>query len=262
MTEKRASIEVIAPMIEEAVAKGLADLGLAEDAVEIEVLDPGSKGVFGLGTRLARVRLTIKSEFMQSETAPVVEPPAPVVGGVSEAAEIPQDEEKSEETGSHYAGLEDDLVLQVARETVEDLLERMKVTAQVTAHFGQLDDPRSRAPVWVDIHGDDLSILIGPQAETLNALQYISGLILGKEVGRLIPLTVDVEGFRARRAQQIRQIARRMAEQAVKTGKRQYLEPMPASERRLVHIELRDHPQVKTESTGEEPRRKVTIVPK
>jgi spoIIIJ-associated protein len=73
---------------------------------------------------------------------------------------------------------------------------------------------------------------------------------------------VDVEGFRMRREQQIRQLARRMADQAVKTGRRQVLEPMPANERRLVHIELRSNPAVTTESVGEEPRRKVTIVPK
>ncbi len=114
----------------------------------------------------------------------------------------------------------------------------------------------------VDIRGDDLSILIGPKAETLNALQYIAGLIISKEIGHSLPLVVDVEGYRARRSQQIRQLARRMAEQAVRTGRRQVLEPMPASERRLVHIELRDHPDVSTESVGEEPRRKVTILPK
>ena len=114
----------------------------------------------------------------------------------------------------------------------------------------------------VDIRGKDLSILIGPKAETLNALQYISGLILGKEIGHVVPLVVDVEGYRARRSQQIRQLARRMAEQAVRTGKRQVLEPMPPNERRLIHIELRDNPDVTTESIGEEPRRKVTINPR
>jgi spoIIIJ-associated protein len=112
------------------------------------------------------------------------------------------------------------------------------------------------------VHGDDLSILIGPKAETLNALQYITHLIVGKELGRSVPLVVDVEGYRERRALQIRRLARRMAEQAVKSGRRQALEPMPANERRLVHIELRENPDVTTESVGEDPRRKVTIIPK
>ena len=86
-------------------------------------------------------------------------------------------------------------------------------------------------------------------------------MIVGKELGRSVPLIIDVEGYRKRREKQIRQLARRMADQAIKTGKRQFLEPMPANERRLVHIELRDYPGVATESVGEDPRRKVTIIP-
>jgi spoIIIJ-associated protein len=77
-----------------------------------------------------------------------------------------------------------------------------------------------------------------------------------------VQVNIDVEGYRARRERQLRQMARRMADQAVKTGHRQSLEPMPANERRLIHIELRDHPDVITQSVGEEPGRKVTIVPK
>jgi spoIIIJ-associated protein len=160
------------------------------------------------------------------------------------------------------AGAEDDYELQVASDTVRELLEKMKVTARVTAHFGEADDKDNRIPLHVDVHGDDLSILIGRRAETLNALQYIASLIVSKELGHSIPLIIDVEGYRSRRENQLRQLARRMAEQAIKTNRRQVLEPMPASERRIVHIELRNHPEVTTESIGEEPRRKVTIIPK
>jgi len=74
-----------------------------------------------------------------------------------------------------------------------------------------------------------------------------------------VPITIDVQGYRARRERQLRQIARRMADQAIHTGRSQVLEPMPASERRLIHLELREDPQVATESVGEEPNRKVTI---
>lgn len=266
MTERRASIEVIAPSVEEAIAKGLQDLGLGPEAVEVEVLDAGSKGVFGLGMRQARVRLTIKSEYMQSAAplgeAPEMATPAELLAEVDEAGLAGESAEAQEAAPSHFPGLPDDLVLQVARETVEDLLERMKVRASVTAHFAEADESQSRPPVLVEIHGQDLSFLIGPKAETLMALQYIANLIVTKELGRAITLVVDVEGYRHRRERQIRQMARRMAEQAMMTGRRQELEPMPASERRLVHIELRDHPHVRTESVGEEPQRKVTIIPR
>jgi spoIIIJ-associated protein len=258
MSENRASLEIIAPTIEEAIAKGLEDLGLPQDAVDIEVLDPGSKGLFGLGSRQARVRLMIKSAQRASKaTEPVVQ----------EDVSLQPDEPVAEEKAEQEAPVAkvrpmSDFTLQVARDTVTDLLEKMKIDhAEVTAKFGEPDDARSRVPVLVDVNGNDLSILIGPRAETLNALQYIASLIVGKELGHAIPMVVDVEGYRKRREQQIRQLAQRVADQAVKTGRRQILEPMPANERRLVHIELRDNPYVTTQSVGEEPRRKVTIIP-
>jgi spoIIIJ-associated protein len=282
--DKLTSLEVIAPSVEEAVVKGLGELGLPEDAVEVEVLDSGSRGLFGLGFRQARVRLTIKSAPV--EPAPEAEFPVETAAGPGERAGAVVDrsplgvsEPLPAQAGSaSVAALtvgptestlpaveateEEEMLLRVARETVEELLMRMRVPARVTASMAQPEDANDRSPLLVDVRGEDLSVLIGPRAETLNALQYIAGLIIGKEVGRAVPLVVDVEGYRARHNQQIRQLARRMAEQAVKTGKRQILEPMPASERRLVHIELRDHPDVRTESIGEEPKRKVTIIPK
>ena len=276
MSDNRTSLEVIAPSVEEAIAKGLADLGLTEDVVDVEVLDSGSKGLFGIGFRQARVRLTIKSSAQATAAELNLDsaPPAhekltstgPTTEEISDAGEpapaAPDIAEKPAMAEQAMMSKEEELTLHVARETVEELLERMKVRARVSVRRGEPEDDRDRVPVLVDVRGDDLSILIGPKAETLNALQYIASLIVSKEIGKSVPLVVDVEGYRARRSQQIRQLARRMAEQAVRTGRRQVLEPMPANERRLVHIELRDHPQVLTESIGEEPRRKVTIVPK
>ncbi len=275
--DKRASLEIIAPSVEDAVARGLADLGLPEDAVEVEILDSGSRGLFGLGTRQARVRLTIKSASPaggyiahreQVEPAPQVSALPDVEAVVLEGKEIPAADVKEEGIQPMpIKPIGDDaeqeaFELSVAEDVVRELLVRMKVQAEVSAGYGEPDDEQSRVPLQVDIYGDDLSILIGPRAETLNALQYIAGLIVGKELGKSVPLVIDVEGYRARRTQQIRQLARRMADQAIKTGRRQTLEPMPASERRQVHIELRKVPGVVTESVGEEPRRKVTIVPK
>jgi spoIIIJ-associated protein len=266
MSENRASLEIIAPTVEEAVAKGLEDLGLPEEAVDIEVLDPGSRGLFGLGSRQARIRLMIKSAGSASKVSePAIQEKVPAQAVEPTAAAAVEGEAPPVEVqpvSDAKKQVEDDFTLQVARDTVIDLLEKMRINhAQVTAQFGEADDSHSKVPVLVDVRGNDLSILIGPRAETLNALQYIASLIVGKELGHSIPMVVDVEGYRKRREQQIRQLARRIADQAVKTGRRQILEPMPANERRLVHIELRDNPNVTTQSVGEEPRRKVTIIP-
>jgi spoIIIJ-associated protein len=283
MNEKRTNLEVIAPTVEEAIARGLADLGLPQEAVDIEILDTGTRGLFGLGTRQARVRLSIKLAAREKLSGMPVQ--QKIDSGValvedveSEQAAVENGYGQMEGTKEKYFGdakvetkdvsqateLDEDsqAALEIARQVVEDLVDKMQVHASVCAFYGEPDEPNQRKPLIVNIEGKDLSILIGPHAETLNALQYISGLIIGKQLGHSLPLVVDVEGYRQRRSREVRLLARRMAEQAVRTGRRQYLEPMPANERRLVHIELRDHDDVNTESIGEDPRRKVTIVPK
>jgi spoIIIJ-associated protein len=236
MMNERTTLEKIAASVDEAVADGLAELGLPAEAVDVEVLDSGSRGLLGLGGRQARVRLTIKPQPAGPNAGPADEP-VPAVEA------------------------EDDDLLRVARQTVTELLDKMKITAFVDIRYGSADEEGGR-PVLVDIHGDDLGVLIGRRAEILNALQYIVNLIVSKQAGHWVQVTIDVEGYRARRERQLRQMARRMADQAVKTGHRQSLEPMPASERRIIHIELRDHPDVTTQSVGDDPARKVTIAPK
>jgi spoIIIJ-associated protein len=254
MTEQRPTIEKIAPTIEEAIEEGLTELGLPREAVDIEVLDEGTKGLFGLGSREARVLLTIKETSQPSSEVVTTDQQKshPQESAISETA--PEESEAPAEASST-----EDEDLQVARETVVELLEKMKINAEVSASYVEDDDYGGRKPILVNIHGDDLSILIGRKAETLNALQYITSLIVGKELSRSVPLTVDVEGYRTRRQKQLKQLANRIADQVVETGRSQALEPMPASERRIIHIALRDHPDIYTESTGEGDRRKVVI---
>ena len=232
---ERTTLEKIAPSVDEALAEGLVELGLPAEAVEVEVLDIGSKGILGIGTRQARVRLTVK----EISSSPEINNHHP-------------DENISEEDGK---------LLGLTSQTVNELLGLMKVNGKADVHFGKEIDEEVR-PVLVDIHGDNLGMLIGRRAEILNAFQYIVNLIVSRKAEHWVKVIVDVEGYRNRRDHQLRQMARRMADQAIKTGRRQSLEPMTASERRIVHMELRDYPNVTTQSMGEEPSRKVTIVPK
>jgi spoIIIJ-associated protein len=235
MGTMRTSLEVIAPTVDEAVARGAAELGRPESELEVEVLDEGGKGVLGLGARQARVRLSVRTESQLRQ------PQREVTADVSE---------------------DDSQALQVAIDTVSELLTRMGFVARVTAHWDEESDPDQIRPLHVDIHGDDLSTLIGRKGETLSALQYIARLIVSKELDGPIAVVLDIEGYRARRELQLRQLARKMAQQAEERGHTLTLEPMPASERRIIHLELRDHPSVYTESTGEGSARKVTIIPR
>jgi spoIIIJ-associated protein len=150
--------------------------------------------------------------------------------------------------------------LEAARQVLVDLLNLMGVEAVVEATYGQPDG--DLAPIVLDVQGPDLGLLIGRRGDTLAALQYIARLIIAKQVGHGIDLVVDVQGHKKRREEQLRRLARRMAEQAVERGRTMTLEPMPANERRIIHLELRDHQGVTTESVGEGSHRKVTVVPR
>jgi len=260
MVSKQTTLELIAPTIEEAIQNGLKELGLSLHEVGVEVLDEGSRGLFGLGSRQARVRLTVSSQSPESTPLESEMPAASPVMKSKLILDEELDTEVDEELQSAQE-LMDDLTFHVVKETITELLEKMNFTAELDIHYGEPDEIHSRRPILVDVHGKDLSMLIGKRAETLNAFQYIASLIVAKELGRSVSLILDIEGYRERRYAQVRQLANRMADQAIKTGRRQILEPMPANERRIVHIELRENPDVKTESIGEEPYRKVTIVP-
>jgi spoIIIJ-associated protein len=132
----------------------------------------------------------------------------------------------------------------------------------VETTWGTAEEPDQPRPLLVDVHGDDLSLLIGRKGETLVALQYIVRLIAARRLGDQAPIIIDVQGYRARRERQLRSMARRMAQQATERNRVMSLEPMPPSERRIIHMELRNHPKVYTESVGEGDHRKVTIVPR
>jgi spoIIIJ-associated protein len=172
-----------------------------------------------------------------------------------------EEETEAPEKSQVISSGDKDETLRLTEEIITELLEKMNLEANVEARYGEKSDNLPHAPIMVDITGNDLSILIGRRAKTLNALQYIARLILGKELEHGVPLSIDVEGYRERREKQVRQLARRVAEQVADTGREQALEPMPANERRFAHLELQDEDQVYTESIGTEPHRKVVIYP-
>jgi spoIIIJ-associated protein len=257
MNSQHATIEIIAPTINEAIEKGLAELALTRDAVEIEILDEGSRGLFGLGSHQARVRLVVKQNMPAGNDAEPLQ-----LAPDTAYPESAEEEELPKPVRIPPANTKEEIPLHVTQETVSELLGKMQIQAQVEASYGEEDEMRGKRAILVDITGKDLSVLIGKRSETLNALQYITRLIVCKELGENVTVVLDVEGYRTRRERQLRQLAHRMAEQAIKTGRKQTLEPMPPNERRIIHMELKEDEHVTTESFGEEPHRKVTIIPK
>jgi len=155
-------------------------------------------------------------------------------------------------------------VFEEAKKVLEDLLDYMDLDGSVrpSDEFTVSDGEGNLTSVGLNIEGDDLGILIGRRGQTMVALQYIIRLIMSHKMQVQMPIVLDVEGYKQRRCEGLRALALRLADQ-VKTRNVPFsMEPMPAFERRIIHVTLADNPDVITESTGAGETRKVTIVPK
>lgn len=141
-----------------------------------------------------------------------------------------------------------------ARQIVMDLLSRMGIVAQV--YVRKVEDP-----VTIDIAGQDLGVLIGWRGETLRSFQTVVNLIINEGRADRRRVIVDVERYRQRREETVREMALRLAQRARRSGERVLMDPMPAYERRIVHVTLDAEPGIRTESQGEEPNRRVVIWP-
>lgn len=213
------SHEFSAKTVEEAIAKGLAELGLNRDAVKIEIVREASRGILGLGGEEAIVRLTpMTNEATSDDTAAM------------------------------------------ASQMLETLLQRMGIRARVES---MPDDASESSNAFVlNIIGDDLGVLIGRRGETLRDLEYVMRLMVAQKTGKPAKLSVDVEGYRTRRERVLRELAKRMAERVEASRQPITLEAMPPNERRIIHLTLRDHPSVRTNSIGEGEHRRVMILHK
>jgi len=150
-------------------------------------------------------------------------------------------------------------IIGMAKEALEGLLALMDVPATVNLEERRVGNEGFES---FDIRGEDLGILIGRRGETLAALQYVTNLVVSRRVKARVGVLVDVEGYRQRRYESLQSLAQRSADRVKATGRPITLEPMPAAERRIVHLELHDHADVTTESVGQGDERKVSIVPK
>lgn len=242
-------IEITGSSVEEAIDKGLKQLGVGPNDVIVEVLEEASRGVFGLNARPARVRL----QLLVERAAPP--PPRSVYARAIE-------EDEGEEESEYPEGATTDEDAEVARVVLAEILEKLSIRATIDVRRAETSVSEGEAPWLLNVTGrGDLSALIGKRGETLAALQYLTRLITSRELQRRANIVVDVDGYKARRASKLQELAARMAEQAVREQRTVALEPMPPYERRIIHMALRDRSDVTTRSVGEGAARKITIVP-
>jgi spoIIIJ-associated protein len=147
-------------------------------------------------------------------------------------------------------------VVKVAKEVTETLIKFMKITADVSV----AQSATGELPVTLNIDGDDLGVLIGRRGQTLASLQYVVRLIVAEKLKMWVPINVDVAGYKKRRYESLQSLALRLAEQVQRNRRLIMLEPMPADERRIIHLALADNPDITTQSMGEGEMRKVAIL--
>ena len=252
------SITVSGADVEKAVERGLARLGLTKAEVRIEILDQGSRGILGIGSRDAVVRL---QPIVGREPVPLQEADDLVEDEREELLQEADDQIREEEEEFEELALSQDELAKIAQQALAELLSKMGIESEVTIRQAEHQDEES-APVTLDVLGRDLDVLIGRQGEVLNALQYITRLIVSREVEHWANVVVDVEHYKQRRANSLEQLAERIAERVARTKQPVALEPMPPNERRVIHLALHDHPAVTTQSVGKGDSRKVTIIPR
>jgi spoIIIJ-associated protein len=243
--DRRNSVEIQAISVEEAVRLALEQLGRSREEVEVEVLAEPS-GAAGAEEEEALVRVTVRgqaSQPMRGVGAPPVRSAAPATG-----VPIPSDPETD-----------------VAIEVTTELLQAMGFQVRVVPDRPMSDgEEGEEAPptLAVNVLGNDLGMLIGRRGDHLAQLQYLVNLLVNRRLGRWVRVAIDIEGYKRRREESLVGLAERVARQVARSGRAIQLEPMPANERRIIHIALRNDPEVQTESSGEGEMRRVAIQPK
>lgn len=241
------AVEIAASSVDEAVRLALQQLNLNYNQVEIEVLEDPT--IHDVDEALVRV-----IPLQQGAASGNVRADAPPPGNRREP------EEEDEERGNVEANA---ALIAVAQEITEDLVDLMGLQAAVHPLDPPIVPEEGEPPtVGVDIVGPDLGVLIGRRGETLQQFQYLITLLVNKRIGGFNRVVVDVGGYKRRREESLLGLADRMAERVAQSRRPLPLEAMPPNERRVIHLALRDHPAVYTESQGEGEQRKIVIYPR
>lgn len=297
--------------IEDAVRLALVDLNLTEDDVTVTVLEQPSKGFFGIGSKLAKVRVEPKAvekkpePKMESKTAFKTGPKAgwkaePGTGLKAEPEEVqpdllkrekeaspdkkadrpekrqdkkkqerkdrPERKEKAEKPFKEKSGSKPapPLSLRVRPEDLQEVTDHPALTflREVADKMGLVVSMRvfvDEENVFVDMEGKDSGTIIGKRGQTLDAIQYLTSLVVNKDSEKYIRVVIDAENYRAKRERTLEQLANRLADKVKRSGKSVRLEPMNPYERKVIHATIQNRPEVTTRSEGEEPYRRVVI---
>ncbi|WP_042478378.1 RNA-binding cell elongation regulator Jag/EloR [Bacillus ndiopicus] len=248
-------ITQIGATVQEAISLALQQLGKTREQVDVEVLQEGKKGFLGFGARLAEVRVTIKEEVnhVAVEEVQVQEPlvEAPVVEVFGEQVQTDDVNEELIQPAEEEQNIDP---IQEAKAYIESVAQSMGINDLHIEH-----ETEGKYTTF-NLESEKAALLIGKRGQTLNALQQLTQLVLNKSAKTFMLVKLDVEDYRERRRTALEQLAERMADKAVRTGKQVVLEPMPSYERKIIHHALTNRLDIETYSEGVEPNRYLVIV--
>ena len=258
-------MEFTAKTEDEAIAKGLAYLGMERDDVSVEILERGKTGFLGIGSVPAKVKLTYEAPD-EPKPEPVPEPVAEVkpIAPAPKLQPAPKPQPRPEQRPQPAPKAEPAPAPVQRGEPVDDDVATAIVKFQtgLFAHMGVEAKPvvtREGETYQVVLEGENMGALIGHRGETLDAIQQLTGYAVNKGRSHRVRIHVDAEGYRARREESLNRLARKTAGKVVKYRRNITLEAMNAYERHVIHTALQDYPGVSTFSTGTEPNRRTVV---
>ncbi|MCR5097603.1 MAG: protein jag [Lachnospiraceae bacterium] len=234
--------------VEDALTQATVELGVTSDQLSYVVVEKGSSGLFGIGSKEAVIRVRLKSEEPEAEEEVKEEAP------VSEPVEVKEDvfEEK---TPKEHKKLEDpETAKKAVEEFLKDVFDAMELEVTITTDYDEDDNT-----INVDLAGPEMGIIIGKRGSTLDSLQYLANLALNRRVDEYTRVKIDTEDYRRRRKETLENLAKNMAYKVKRNKRPVSLESMNPYERRVIHYALQNDEYVTTHSEGEEPYRHVVI---
>ena len=260
-------ITVSAKTLEDAITKASIELGVASTQMEYDVIEKGSAGFFGIGSKQAVIVARVKEE--KKEEAPVVKKEAKKEvkkeakkAPKREAKKEPKKEIKKEVKEEPVQEVKKEIVLaEVKEETIKNcevfLVDVLKAMGMEEVKLiSKIDEDGALS---IEMEGENMGILIGKRGQTLDSLQYLTNRVANKSQDGYVRVKLDTEDYRRRRKQTLEHLAKNIAYKVKRTRKPVSLEPMNPYERRIIHSALQADNRVSTHSEGEEPYRRVVV---
>lgn len=238
-------IEVSAKNLSDAITEACQRLGVTSDRLHYDVIEEGSNGFLGIGSKPAVIKAAIKEEVEEKTDAPVI-------SKVSES--VKTDHSQKTETVSNVFGVSDSSVEKRAETFLNDVFKAMNLEVTVAVRYDAAEKSMD-----IDLNGDEMGILIGKRGQTLDSLQYLVSLVVNKGSENYIRVKVDTENYRERRRETLENLAKNIAYKVKRTKRPVSLEPMNPYERRIIHSALQNDKYVTTHSEGDEPFRRVVV---